>query len=190
MNICCDFRGRSKYFLNYTSILNTSINSKPSWLYSGQAMQAMTTKETKGTKMLYYFPMILAICSNIFYHIFLKTINQNANPVLALCVTYTTATALSLFIYFAFYDRLSFREDLSQLNWPCMALGIAIVFLETGFILAYRAGWQIGSAAIFSNAAIGIILIPVGVFFFREYLTAMKLAGIGFCVFGLILINK
>jgi uncharacterized membrane protein len=153
-------------------------------------MQTVTTKGFKGTVMLYYFPMILAICSNIFYHIFLKIINQNANPVLALCVTYITATIFSLCIYFVYYDSSSFREDLSRLNWPCMALGIAIVFLETGFILAYRAGWPIGSAAIFSNAAIGIILIPIGVLFFKEYLTTMKLAGIGFCIFGLILINK
>jgi hypothetical protein len=131
-------------------------------------MQAATAKEIKEVAMLYYLPMILAICSNIFYHIFLKIINKNANPILALCITYITATIFSLFIYFVFYNRSSFREDLSYLNWPCMALGMAIVFLETGFILAYRAGWQIGSAAIFSNASIGIILIPIGVVFLKN----------------------
>jgi multidrug transporter EmrE-like cation transporter len=77
-----------------------------------------------------------------------------------------------------------------HLNWPCITLGIAIVFLEFGFILAYRAGWQISTAAIFSNATIGIVLIPIGALLFKESLDAVKLGGIAFCILGLVLINK
>lgn len=152
-------------------------------------MSAMT-RTTKRVAMAYYLPMLMAICSNVFYHVFLKMIDHDANPFLALCVTYIVAATASFLIYFSIYDRQSLGGDLLRLNWPCFALGLAIVFLEVGFILAYRAGWPIGAAAIFSNAAIGIFLIPIGVILFKEYISAMKLAGVALCVFGLILINK
>jgi multidrug transporter EmrE-like cation transporter len=140
--------------------------------------------------MQYYLPMLLAIGSNIFYHLFLKLIDSQANPVLSLFFTYLTAASISLIIYATVYQSASFRQDITHLNWPCISLGIAIVFLEFGFILAYRAGWQISTAAIFSNATIGIVLIPIGAMFFKENLDMTKLSGIALCVLGLTLINR
>jgi len=40
------------------------------------------------------------------------------------------------------------------LNWTSFALAFAIAGVEIGFLLAYRAGWNISLGAIASNVAI------------------------------------
>ena len=44
---------------------------------------------------------------------------------------------------------------LKELNWASYALGLVVVLLEVGFLLAYRAGWKISLAAVYSNVAVG-----------------------------------
>ena len=56
-------------------------------------------------------------------------------------------------------------------------------------MLAYRAGWKVSTAAIIVNATVTLLLIPVGVAFFREQLTPVNVAGILVCVVGLVLVN-
>ena len=67
-------------------------------------------------------------------------------------------------------------------------LGFAIVGLETGFILAFRAGWKISVANVVANITLAIILIFVGVILYKESISIKQIAGIVCCAFGLALI--
>ncbi len=137
----------------------------------------------------YYWPLALTVVSNICYHLFLKLTPANVNPLLSLSATYAAAmaTTLALAPFYANGDGL--RQELSSLNWTSIALGLAIVGLEVGFLLAYRLGWQISLAGMISNSAVTLLLIPIGLLFFKDSLSSVNIVGVVFCFIGLILVN-
>lgn len=139
----------------------------------------------------YYLAMLLVIISNVLYHTFLKLTPNNANPFLSLAITYMTAM-LACFILIPVYpsEGESLLSSIKNLNWTSIALGLAIVGLETGFLLAYRAGGNISYNGIFSNAAAMLLLIPIGLIFFKEVLNIKNVLGIILCLGGLILIQS
>jgi len=81
-------------------------------------------------------------------------------------------------------------DSLKELNWTSLVLGICVVTLEFGYITAYRYGWNISVASVVANITLGILLIPVGILFYKEILTANHLVGIGLCFAGLFFINR
>ena len=139
---------------------------------------------------LFYSTMALTILSNALYHVFQKLTPGTVNPMLSLAATYLTAAVLTLALLPFFPLRGGLGASLRGLTWPSLALAIAISGLELGFLLAYRAGWNISLGALVSNVGVTIVLVPVGLLFFREKLTATNAIGIGVCVIGLVLINR
>jgi len=141
------------------------------------------------TMFLFYFSIGLAIFSTVLYHLTQKMTPTSANPALALTVTYLTSLALCL-VFLAFTpppDGL--KAAFGQLNWASYALALALVGLEVGFLLAYRVGWNISVAAIVVNVAGTLLLVPVGVLFFKEKLSPVNLLGILVCIAGLVMVN-
>jgi len=139
--------------------------------------------------MFYYLPIILTVVSNVLYHCFLKLTPANVNPILSLTVTYATAMVLTLVIYPFFPNQSTIIGDFKALNWTSWALGFAIVGLEVGFILAYRWGWPISLAGVVSNIAVAMLLIPLGLLFFKETLNVINAIGFVVCLIGLVLVN-
>jgi uncharacterized membrane protein len=139
--------------------------------------------------MLFYLAIGLTVVANVLYHVFLKVTPATVNPLLSLIVTYLTAAAATAAIYFFSPDKAGLAAGLKELNWASYALGVAIVGLEVGFMLAYRAGWNITLAGLVSSTTVSLLLIPVGLLFFRESLTAVNALGIALCLAGLILVN-
>lgn len=131
----------------------------------------------------------LTVLSNVLYHIFQKFTPTNVNPMLALLVTYLVAALLCALLLPLFPLEADLGTSLRELNWASLALGGAVLGLELGFLLAYREGWKISIAAIISNVAVGIILLPIGLWFFREHLSPINLLGIGVCLVGLIMVT-
>jgi len=140
--------------------------------------------------LLFYFSLGLAIVSSVFYHLIQKLIPTSVNPALSLIITYLTAAILSLALIplYPFKDGLA--AALKQLNWTSVGLSFAIIGLEIGFLLAYRAGWNVSVTAVISNVTVALILIPVGLLFFKEKVSWVNLLGIVVCIAGLIMINK
>lgn len=138
---------------------------------------------------MYYAAIIITIAANVCYHVFLKSTPANVNPVLSLLVTYTTAAVMCLAAYPFFPGQETILASLARLNWASYALGLAVFGLEIGFLLAYRAGWNISLAGIVSNSAVALLLLPIGLLFFQEKLSSTNLFGILLCFAGLILIN-
>lgn len=139
---------------------------------------------------MYIFSILLIVLSNIVYNICQKSTPERANPFLALLVTYLTGALLAaLTLIFQKSDR-SFLEQLTHLNWTSFALGFAIVGLEFGYLMAYRAGWNISVGSLVANIMLAIVLIPVGIFVYKEGFELNKLVGAVICVIGLIMINR
>lgn len=138
---------------------------------------------------LFYLSISLTIISNILYHVCQKSIPGNVNPIISLIVTYISAILVSLVILPIYPDKINIVESTKNLNWAPFILGASIVGLELGYLLAYRAGWNINLAALVSTVIVAIFLIPIGIFFFKETLTIHNVFGIILCIIGLVLIK-
>jgi len=139
---------------------------------------------------LFYISISIAILANVFYHICQKAISNQINPFVSLIVTYLAAIAISLCALPLYPQPISLSDCFKASIWPSVALGVAVVGLEIGFLLAYRAGWDISIAGVFSNVAVAVVLVPLGVLLYKEHLSFVNLLGVGFCIIGLVLLRR
>lgn len=139
--------------------------------------------------MIYYLSIALTVTSNVLYHVFLKLVPHHVHPFFSLIITYLVAAGATSVIYFFSPQKLSVVDHIRELNWASYALGLSIIGLEVGFLLAYRSGWDISMAGLVSSTAVAVMLIPIGVFFFRETVSMVNIIGILLCLVGLALVN-
>lgn len=139
---------------------------------------------------LEYFSILLAVLSNSCYHLFQKSTPSNLNPIAALIVTYACALFVSITVFFIFVPGVNLIESIRAVNWASILLGFAVVGLELGFLLAYRSGWNISIAGFLANTLVALLLIPVGVLFYKEKLSIINISGFLLCVTGLFLVSR
>jgi len=137
---------------------------------------------------LFTLSFVLIVASNVLYHASQKSIAPGANPVLSLLVTYAVAMAGTLLLVPVFPVRVPLTEAVRQINWASAAVGVAIIGVELGFLLAYRAGWRISVGSAAANAAVVVLLVPTGLLFFGEKLSVTNIAGLILCLAGLLLV--
>lgn len=138
---------------------------------------------------LFYFSISLAIASSALYHFVAKSTPSNVNFTVSLLVTYAIAFAVTLLGFFFFPVRGGIMTEVKQLNWASVGLAIAIVGIEFGFLLTYRAGWNLGIAAVLVNVVASLILVPVAIWVFRDQISWVNVVGILVCLLGLVLLN-
>ena len=132
----------------------------------------------------------ITIAATVGYHVVLKLTPAGANPYLSLAVTYAVTTVMFFGVYAALPGPTPLRAAIGQLNWTAIALGIAVVFLDLGFMILYRGGFDISLAQLVTQSAGALLLLLVGVAFFAEKLSGANVIGILLCVVGLWLVNK
>lgn len=132
----------------------------------------------------------IAIAATVGYHVVLKLTPVGANPYLSLAVTYAVTTAAFLAVYALAPGPAPFKSALGDLNWTALALGAIVVFLDFGFLMLYRGGFDVSLGQLITQSAGALLLLLVGVAFFAEKLSLVNVAGILLCVAGLWLINK
>lgn len=138
---------------------------------------------------LFYFSISLAIASSAFYHFVAKSTPSNVNFTVSLLVTYAVAFVITLIGFFFFPVTSGFKTELVKLNWASIGLAIAIVGIEYGFLLTYRAGWNLGIAAVLVNVVASLILVPVAIFLFKDRISWVNILGILVCLAGLVMLN-
>lgn len=134
-------------------------------------------------------PIAMVVISNCFYHICSKSTPNNVNTFGGLMVTYLTAAIVTgaIFLYSVKYENTLI--ELAKINWTSIALGIAIIGLEAGYIYAYRVGWQVNNAPVVANTCLAIALIFIGAILYKEGITLKQISGMILCIVGLIFIN-
>ncbi len=138
---------------------------------------------------LFYFSISLAVASSAFYHFVAKSTPSNVNFTVSLLVTYAVAFVITLVGFFFFPVTSGFKTELVKLNWASIGLAIAIVGIEYGFLLTYRAGWNLGIAAVLVNVVASLILVPVAIFLFKDRISWVNILGILVCLAGLVMLN-
>lgn len=137
----------------------------------------------------YIWPIILAVLSNVFYHICAKSMPEGINPLASLTVTYLVGAVTSSILFCVLYKDTSLIKEYSKLNWVPFVFGFSLVGLEVGFIYAYKAGWQVSTAAVVQSAFLAVALVFIGLLLYHEALTWNKLLGVVICLIGLVFIN-
>ncbi|MBR4862733.1 MAG: DMT family transporter [Firmicutes bacterium] len=137
-----------------------------------------------------YWPILLAVFSDIFYQICAKSTPANLNPFASLTVTYLVGAAVSALIFFLTSGGANLLAEWKNINWTTFVLGLAIVGLEAGSIYMYKAGWAVNTGYIVKALILAIALIAVGYFLYKEQFSMTKAAGIAVCLAGLYLINR
>ena len=138
---------------------------------------------------LFYFSITLAIASSALYHFTAKSTPSNVNFTISLLVTYAVAFVVTLIGFFFFPITVGIKAELAKLNWASIGLAIAIVGIEYGFLLVYRAGWNLGIAAVLVNVVASLILVPAAILVFKDKLTWVNIMGIFVCLIGLLMLN-
>lgn len=131
------------------------------------------------------FAFVLAISGQVLYHVTQKSISPGAHPVISLLMFYLLAAVLTLPLFALFPLQASVWGEVQKLNWAVYGVALSIVLIEIGFLLAYRAGAELSSAAVLTAAVVAISTLVIGVAFFHESLSFAKLAGIVLCLAGI-----
>lgn len=132
----------------------------------------------------------LAIASTVAYHVVLKLTPAGANPLLSLMVTYGAVTVLFGAVLALGPGEFGWRDEVRHVNWTALALAVAIIGLDLGFILLYRSGFAVSLGALITQTAAAMLLVGIGVLVFRDRLSLANGIGIVLCLAGLWLVNR
>ena len=138
----------------------------------------------------FYLAFVLTVFGMLLYHLSQKAVPKDANPFFVIVIAYVVGIALCLVFAMAAPGRKSLVETFRTSNWAVFTLGAAAALIELGFLLAYRTDWRISIAAVATNAAAAIVLIPVGLFVFKDHLSLRNIIGLIFCIVGLALVVR
>ena len=128
---------------------------------------------------------LLAIAGQVLYHVTQKSISPGTHPVISLLMFYLLAAVLTLPLFLLFPLNDSVLDEIKKLNWAVYGVAASIVLIEIGFLLAYRAGAELSSAAVLTAAIVAVSTLLIGAIFFRESLSIAKLSGIALCLGGI-----
>jgi multidrug transporter EmrE-like cation transporter len=134
--------------------------------------------------------LAIAIAATVGYHVVIKLTPMGANPYLSLAVTYAVTTLIFVVVYSVAPGPAPLRSAFGALNWTAVVLGIVVVFLDLGFMMLYRGGFDVSLGQLITQSAGALLLLLIGVAFFAEKLSVVNVAGILLCVVGLWLVNK
>ena len=138
----------------------------------------------------FYLPLVVAVTGMLFYHLAQKSIPKGINPFFATIIAYVTGIVVCAVCAFAFPGNRSLMTSVKQSNWAVYVMGAAAACIEVGFLLAYRSGWRLSIAAVATNVAVTVMLVPIGIIVFKDHLSARNVLGLVFCVLGLVLVVR
>ena len=119
-----------------------------------------------------------------------KSLTALVNPMLLLIGAYLVAIAIAVAASPMF--RAPGQSDAlrSAFSWPVLAVGVGVIMIEGGFLMAYRAGGSLQWSGILVNGLAAVVLIPVAVIVFREQLSLPRLVGVAVTLIGMMLMTR
>lgn len=130
-------------------------------------------------------PLLLVILCNTGYHLISKSLPGNLNPFLGLVGTYGMACLGSALLFFLTKSSV-FAVETSKISIYNLLLGLIVIGVEGGYMLMYRAGWEVSRASLIASICLAVMLVVLGAVMFGEALTVRKIFGILLCIGGVI----
>ena len=135
------------------------------------------------------YPILIIVVSNTLYNLCAKSTPQGINSFASLTVTYLVAAAVSFTVFILTTQGKNIISEFTKTNWSSFVLGVVIIGLELGYILAYRSGWKMNTLSVTANISLAVILILVAFIFYKETITLKQIVGMLLCAGGLVLIS-
>jgi uncharacterized membrane protein len=141
---------------------------------------------------MYLTSLGLMVSCNVVYSLAQKYLPKDINPFMALVVVYMIAGGMSLALAFGFrvLTVSEISSTVGKLNWAVPLLGLAIVGIEFGYLMAFRSGWKISLVALVGNVIASLLLVPLGLMLLKEQVKIPNMIGIALCLIGLMLASS
>jgi drug/metabolite transporter (DMT)-like permease len=131
--------------------------------------------------------LTVATLGCVIYHAGQKAISPSANPMGLLMAIYAIAFLLAA-LALPFFRAPG--QTPAQLHWPVFAVGLGVILIEGGFLLAYRYGGSLQWSGVVVNAVAALVLVPLAVFLFREKFSLVRALGILVTLSGMALMAR
>jgi hypothetical protein len=129
----------------------------------------------------------MIIVGGVLYHLCQKATPLTLDPFLALCISFGLAS-LTCLVICASHHGVS-AAQIHMVNWTSIALALALVGIESGYLIGYRAGLKLNVTSFACNTMIALVLLGVGTFMYRENFTLRSASGMVLCAIGLLLLR-
>lgn len=139
-------------------------------------------------------PLFLALgvatLGSIVYHLGQKTVSPAANPMLVLMGAYAVAFTLCALALPWFRTPGTAPWTAQVFSLPVAVLGVGVLLIEIGFLLAYRAGGSLQWSGVAVNGLAAVVLLPIAVIVFRESFSLTRAGGVLCVLVGLVLLTR
>jgi len=136
-----------------------------------------------------WLPIALIVVSNVAYHVGQKAVPKGLHPLAATLGMYLVATVTTVALL-PVLGPSSWRGPAVAPHWSLLVVGLGIVGIEVGFLIAYRSGWPLSTTAVTATTLVALALLPIGLLFFREAMSGARAMGLVLAVAGLWLISR
>ena len=134
------------------------------------------------------FPLILVVACNAAYQLLCKNTPPQLNPFTGLFASYGVSCLICAVLMLLTKEG-TLGEELRQIRPLNLVLGMVIIGVEGGYLLMYRSGWQVSRGPLAAYMCTAVVLLIVGVLFYREGVSLQKLLGAAVWVGGILLMN-
>lgn len=138
---------------------------------------------------MFYLSAIIAIAGAVGYQYFVKQVPATINPIVSVIGTYVIVLVISIFLLPLFPSAGGLRAHFKQLNWIQIALAVAVLMIELGFLLMYRYGWDLSTGNVITGVFINMTLVGIGIAVLKEPVSTTKIIGIILSIIGVTLIS-
>ena len=138
---------------------------------------------------MFYLSALVAIAGAVGYQYFVKQVPATINPIVSVIGMYVAVLVISIFLLPFFPSESGFRAHFKQLNWIQVALAVAVLMIELGFLLMYRYGWNLSTGNVVTGMFVNTILVAIGITVFKESVSMTNIIGIILSIIGVALIS-
>ena len=140
--------------------------------------------------------LALATVGNVLYHLAQKLVPSTVRPMAMLMAAYAVAfllSGLALVLWQPAGQPL--RQAFAGLgSGPglkvALVLGLGVLLIEAGFLLAYRVGGSLQWSGLAVNGLSALVLLPLAVGLFKESFSLPKVLGMALVLGGLALLTR
>ena len=136
----------------------------------------------------FVLPLATAVSGTVLYHIAARQAPSSVSSAAVLLGAYGVGALLCGLALARGIDPGG-QSGAARFHWSSLALGVAVVLIEFGFLWMYRVGWPISSGGLSVNILATIVLALVGWFVFHDRLSPTNLIGMIVCLVGLALLT-
>ncbi len=141
--------------------------------------------------------LLVATVGSVIYHLGQKLVPPTAHPMAVLMAAYTVAFVLSAVgLSMALPANVgSWHQALATMGTGpglrvALVLGLGVLLIEVGFLLAYRAGASLQWSGVAVNGTAAVLLLPLAVGVFKESFSIQKAMGVLLVLGGLALLSR